>query len=77
MFRDVIIAIFATIAVLQTGFFKPESPVQAVIIAIVLYAVFTVSLTWADCQWVAKREREKKNPQEAGTSQGKTKNINK
>lgn len=73
MFRDVIIAIFATIAVLQTGFFRPESPVQAVIIAIVLYAVFTVSLTWADCQRMARREREKKNPQEAATSQGKTK----
>lgn len=61
MFRDVIIAIFATIAVLQTGFFRPESPVQAVIIAIVLYAVFTVSLTWADCQRMARRERRENN----------------
>lgn len=61
MFRDVIIAIFATIAVLQTGFFKPESPVQAVIIAIVLYAVFTVSLTWADCRWLVKKERSKES----------------
>ena len=73
MFKNVIISILAATILMQSGFFQPDNMLQAMIIPVVWYVVFVISLTWADCQRMARREREKKNPQEAATSQGKTK----
>ena len=74
MFKNVIISILAAAVLVQSGFFQPDNMLQAMIIPVVWYVVFVISLTWADCQRMARREREKKNPQEAATSQGKGKN---
>ena len=57
MFKNIVISILASIALMQTGFFQPENMVQAVVLPVVWYFVFVVSLTWMDCRQMAKKER--------------------
>lgn len=73
MFKNIIISILASTVLAQTGFFQSENMVQAVVLPVVWYFVFVISLTWVDCRRLAQKER-KKNPQEVGASQGKGKN---
>lgn len=75
MFKNIIISILAATVLAQTGFFQPENMVQAVVLPVVWYFVFVVSLTWMDCRRLAQKERIKikKNPQEVTASQGKSK----
>lgn len=57
MFKNVIISILAATVLVQSGFFQPENMVQAVVLPVVWYFVFVVSLTWIDCRRLAKKER--------------------
>lgn len=59
MFKNIIISILAATVLAQTGFFQPENMVQAVVLPVVWYFVFVVSLTWIDCQRMAQKERRK------------------
>lgn len=59
MFKNVIISILAATILMQSGFFQPENMVQAMIIPVVWYVVFVISLTWIDCRRLAKKERRK------------------
>lgn len=60
MFKNVIISILAAAVLVQSGFFQPENMVQAVVLPVVWYFVFVVSLTWMDCRQMAKKERGEK-----------------
>lgn len=59
MFKNIVISILASIALMQTGFFQPENMVQAVVLPVVWYVVFVISLTWIDCRRLAKKERRR------------------
>lgn len=59
MFKNIIISILASTVLMQTGFFQPENMVQAVVLPVVWYFVFVISLTWIDCRRMARRERRK------------------
>lgn len=59
VFKNIVISILASTALMQTGFFQPENMVQAVVLPVVWYVVFVISLTWIDCQRLAKKERRK------------------
>lgn len=68
MFKNVIISILAATILMQTGFFQPDNMLQAMIIPVVWYVVFVISLTWIDLRRVTKlarrkdlRERSEKN----------------
>lgn len=61
MFKNIIISILASTVLAQTGFFQPENMVQAMIIPVVWYVVFVISLTWIDCRRLAKKERRKES----------------
>lgn len=59
MFKNVIISALAATVLMQTGFFQPENMVQAMIIPVVWYVVFVISLTWIDLRRVTKLARRK------------------
>ena len=59
MFKNIIISILASTVLMQTGFFQPENAVQAVVLPVVWYFVFVISLTWVDCRRMAQKERRK------------------
>ncbi|POP33052.1 hypothetical protein C3B58_09285 [Lactonifactor longoviformis] len=68
MFKNVIISALASTILMQTGFFQPDNMLQAMIIPVVWYVVFVISLTWIDLRRVTKlarrkdlRERSEKN----------------
>ena len=68
MFKNVIISALASTILMQTGFFQPDNMLQAMIIPVVWYIVFVISLTWIDLRRVTKlasrkdlRERSEKN----------------
>lgn len=68
MFKNVIISALAATVLMQTGFCQPENMVQAMIIPVVWYVVFVISLTWIDLRRVTKvakrkdsQERSEKN----------------
>ncbi|MSA01096.1 hypothetical protein GKG47_11585 [Lactonifactor sp. BIOML-A3] len=68
MFKNVIISILAATILMQSGFFQPDNMLQAMIIPVVWYVVFVISLTWIDLRRVTKlarrkdlRERSEKN----------------
>lgn len=62
MFKNVIISILAATILMQSGFFQPENMAQAVVLPVVWYFVFVVSLTWMDCRRSAKKERKSLEP---------------
>lgn len=64
MFKNIIISILASTVLAQTGFFRPENAVQAVVLPVVWYFVFVISLTWIDCQRMAQKERRKADVKE-------------
>lgn len=59
MFKNIVISILASTVLMQTGFFQPENMVQAVVLPVVWYFIFAISLTWIDCRRIARRERQK------------------
>lgn len=66
MFKNIIISILAATVLAQTGFFRPENAVQAVVLPVVWYFVFVISLTWIDC-----RRKERKIPRKLQPPRGK------
>lgn len=66
MFKNIIISILAATVLAQTGFFRPENAVQAVVLPVVWYFVFVISLTWIDC-----RRKERKIPRKLQLPRGK------
>ncbi len=59
MFKNVIISILAATILMQSGFCQPDNMLQAMIIPVVWYVVFVISLTWIDCRRLAKKERRR------------------
>jgi hypothetical protein len=59
VFKNVIISILAATILMQSGFCQPDNMLQAMIIPVVWYVVFVISLTWIDCRRLAKKERRR------------------